>query len=149
MPEHVRGLTSRRVLSVEEELVHRLTARAEWPAHPARVGPVVAGRDLDEAQRQVVAALAGDALLLVIEGAAGAGKTTTLAAARELLETQGQRLVVVTPTLKAARVAQQQVGTDAFSAAWLAHQHGYRWDSNGRWNREAVRARTSGAAAPG
>ena len=149
VPEHVRGLTSRRVLRVEEELVHMLTARAEWPAHPARVGPVVAGRDLDEAQRPVVAALAGSGLLLVIEGAAGAGKTTTLAAARELLESHGQRLVVVTPTLKAARVAQQQVGTDAFSAAWLAHQHGYRWDSNGRWNREQSAPEPAARLLPG
>ena len=45
------------------------------------------------------------ARLLVVEGAAGAGKTTTLAAARQLLEPAGRRLVVVTPTLKAARVA--------------------------------------------
>ncbi len=138
VPEHVRGMTSRGVLRVEEELVHRFTARAEWPTHPARVGPVVAGRDLDEAQQGVVAALAGDALLLVVEGAAGAGKTTTLAAARELLETQGHRLVVVTPTLKAARIAQEQVGTDAFSAAWLAHQHGHRWDNHGHWTHQAV-----------
>ena len=36
--------------------------------------------------------------------------------------------MVVTPTLKAAQVAEQQVGADAFSAAWLIHQHGYRWD---------------------
>ncbi len=136
VPEHVRSLTSRRVLRVEEELVYLLTVRAEYPVHPARVGPVVAGRGLDEAQRAVVAALTGSGQLLVFEGAAGAGKTTTLATARELLEAQGRRLVVVTPTLKAARVAQQEVGTDAFSAAWLAHQHGYRWNEDGRWNRE-------------
>jgi hypothetical protein len=69
--------------------------------------------------------------LLVIEGAAGAGKTTTLAAARDLLDRQGHRLIVVTPTLKAARVAEQQVGADAFSTAWLIHQHGFRWDDDG------------------
>ncbi len=68
---------------------------------------------------------------MVIEGAAGAGKTTTLAAARDLLQSQDHRLIRVTPTLKAARVAEQQVGTDAFSAAWLIHQHGFRWDEDG------------------
>lgn len=55
-----------------------------------------------------------------MEGAAGTGKTTTLAAARDVLDAADRRLVVVTPTLKAA---QHQVGTDAFSAAWLVHQH--------------------------
>ena len=57
--------------------------------------------------------------------------------------------MVVTPTLKAARVAQQQVGTDAFSAAWLAHQHGYRWDSNGRWNREQSAPEPAARLLPG
>ena len=54
----------------------------------------------------MVAALAGTATLLVVEGAAGAGKTTTLAAARRAARVHGHRLVVVTPTLKAARVAE-------------------------------------------
>ena len=45
-------------------------------------------------------------------------------------------MVVVTPTLKAAKVAGRETGTSAFSAAWLAHQHGWRWDEDGRWTRE-------------
>ncbi len=82
--------------------------------------------------------MTGRSGLLVVEGAAGAGKTNTLAGARRLLEHQGHRLVVVTPTLKAAQVAAQELGTRAFSAAWLAHQHGFRWDDDGRWTRETV-----------
>jgi ATP-dependent exoDNAse (exonuclease V) alpha subunit len=82
---------------------------------------------------------------LVIEGAADTGKTTTLAAARDVLDAADRRLVVVTPTLKAAQAAQQQVGADAFSTAWLIHQHGYRWDDDGhQWQTDAapeVRAR--------
>jgi hypothetical protein len=74
----------------------------------------------------------------VIEGAAGAGKTTTLAAARELLEMQDRRLMVVTPTLKAAQVAQEQIGAAAFTGAWLVHQHGFRWDADGHWSRNPV-----------
>lgn len=42
----------------------------------------------------------------------------------------------MTPTLKAARVAEAEVGSPASSAAWLAHQYGYRWDADGRWTRE-------------
>ena len=76
VPEHVRALTSRDVLDVETDLVTRLAARAEQPATPSWIGLLVVGRDLDPAQRQVVAALAGTGPLLVIEGAAGAGKTT-------------------------------------------------------------------------
>jgi exodeoxyribonuclease V alpha subunit len=138
VPDHVRVLTSRDVLEVEADLVSRISARANHPARPSRVGTVVAGRELDHAQQLAVAALAGTGKLLVIEGAAGAGKTTTLAVARELLDMNEQRLVVATPTSKAARVAQDQVGADAFSAAWLVHQHGYRWDDDGHWARTPV-----------
>lgn len=132
VPEHVRSLTSQRVLGVEADLVDSLAARS---ARPVTDAVRLRGIDhLDPAQRDVVAALAGDAGLLVIEGAAGTGKTTTLAAARDVLDDADRRLVVVTPTLKAAQAAQQQVGTDAFSAAWLIHQHGYRWDEDGHWS---------------
>lgn len=133
VPEHVRGLTSERVLAVEADLVHTMAARAAQPvAGAVRVRGI---EHLDLAQRRVVTALAGDAGLLVIEGAAGTGKTTTLAAARDVLNDADRRLVVVTPTLKAAQTARQQVGADAFSAAWLVHQHGYRWDEDGHWSR--------------
>lgn len=131
VPEHVRSLTSERVLAVEADLVDRIAARA---ARPVGDAARLRGIDhLDPAQRRVAAALAGDAGLLVIEGAAGTGKTTTLAAARDVLDASERRLVVVTPTLKAAQTARQQVGADAFSAAWLVHQHGYRWDDDGHW----------------
>jgi hypothetical protein len=52
-----------------------------------------------------------------------------------MLDPSGCRLVVVTPTLKAARIAAEQVGWAAASAAWLAHQHGFRWTDDGVWMR--------------
>ncbi|KRE60041.1 hypothetical protein ASG78_15050 [Nostocoides sp. Soil756] len=137
VPEHVRSLTSRRVLDVEADITRRLAARAEHPGTPELVGERVSERLLDPAQQGAVAALAGTARLVVVEGAAGAGKTTTLAATRDLLDWHGQRLVVVTPTLKAAQVVQAETGADAFSAAWLAHRHGHRWDTDGhRWHQD-------------
>ncbi|MHB8298305.1 MAG: MobF family relaxase [Dermatophilaceae bacterium] len=141
VPEHLRALTSPEVLAVEGELTTRLIARAAHtpagPASPAQhmVGGIETGQELDGAQQVVVAVLVGTGPLTLVEGAAGAGKTTTLAAVRELLERQGHRLVVVTPTLKAARVAAGETGATAYSAAWLAHQHGYRWDTHGTWTR--------------
>jgi exodeoxyribonuclease V alpha subunit len=139
VPEHIRALTSRHVLDVEADLNSRLAARADTPcrAHDLASAPAadVAVSTLDVAQRHVVGALCGDRQLVVVEGAAGAGKTTTLAATRTVIEGGGHRLVVVTPTLKAAEVAAQQLGTGAFSAAWLAHQHGYRWNETGSWTR--------------
>ena len=55
---------------------------------------------------------------------------------------QGRRMVVVTPTLKAAQVAAREVGTAGFSVAWLVHQHGFRWDDDGRWTRQPDRPPT-------
>jgi len=141
VPEHLRALTSPQILAIEGELTTRLVARAAHtpasPAMPAHLmaGGIEAAKELDAAQKAVVAALAGTGPLTLVEGAAGAGKTTTLAATRQCLERQGHRLVVVTPTLKAARVAADETGTTAYSAAWLAHQHGYRWDTHGTWTR--------------
>ena len=133
-PEHVRVLSSRHVLDVEADLVARLAARGAEPAEPDRA-LTANGQPLESGQAAAVAALTGPSVLVVIEGAAGAGKTTLLAAARDQLDRQGQRLIVVTPTLKAAQAATAEVGARAGSAAWLAWQHGWRWDAIGAWTR--------------
>ena len=81
VPEHVRALTSPRVLDVEADLITRLARRGTEPARRARVG----GRGIvrvDPTQAAVVGALAGNGDLVVVEGAAGAGKTTALRTTR-------------------------------------------------------------------
>ncbi len=134
VPEHIRALTSPHVVGVEDDLTKRLARRAERAGAP-NSSTVTRDARLDPAQRDTVRVLAGTTRLVVLEGAAGAGKTTVLAETRHALEPTGQRLIVVTPTRKAALVAARQVGTAAFSAAWLAHQHGWRWDTVGTWRR--------------
>jgi hypothetical protein len=138
VPEHVRAWTSPAVLEVEADLAARLAARgghrdADADLRPERVADLELL--LDPGQTATAAALAGNRPLIVVEGAAGVGKTTTLAAIRRLLAQQGRGLLVVTPTLKAARVATAEVGTAAGSAAWLAFQHGWRWTDDGAWTR--------------
>jgi conjugative relaxase-like TrwC/TraI family protein len=145
LPEHIRAWTAQPVLDTEAELAARLASRAtERPAGVPDTDPtppvdVAAGAArLDPGQAAVVAALTGQRALVVVEGAAGAGKTTTLAATRTLLAEQGRRLVVVTPTLKAAQVAAAEVGAVAGSAARLAFEYGWRWNGDGAWTRLAV-----------
>ncbi len=108
VPEHVRNLTSTDVLAVEHEIVDRITTRAEAKS------------------------------IAVLEGAAGSGKTTQLAALRGRTLDEGHRMVVVTPTKKAAQVAEGAIGAASYSAAWLLHQHGFQWDDDGRWTRVAT-----------
>ncbi|WP_093583922.1 MobF family relaxase [Geodermatophilus amargosae] len=138
VPEHIRAWTSQPVLDVEADLSDRLAARSSTSTGAGVDGPAlpdaVRGR-LDAGQAAAVTALAGNRLLMVVEGAAGAGKTTALAATRQLLEARGRRLVVVTPTLKAAKVAAAEVGAHTGSAAGLAYQHGWRWTDDSAWTR--------------
>jgi exodeoxyribonuclease V alpha subunit len=139
VPEHIRAWTSQSVLDVEADLAARLAARGPRPADVRDADlPLPVPGGLDKGQAAAVAALAGARPLVVVEGAAGAGKTTTLSAARRLLETQGRRLVLAAPTLKAAKVASAELGAAAGSAAWLAFQHGWRWTERGSWTRLAV-----------
>ena len=149
VPEHVRALTSPRVLEVEREIVVRMSRRTNGEAFPAYVRELhghVTGLDHD--QRVAVAHLTGTGRMLVVEGAAGAGKTATLAAARAVSMDQGHRMVVVTPTRKAALVAEREIGARSYSVAWLLHQYGYRWDDQGHWARvdsvPSIAARLSG-----
>ena len=105
VPEHVRALTSDGVLTVEHAIVELIEHRAEATG------------------------------IAILEGAAGAGKTRRLATHRQKVEASGHRMLVVTPTRKAAQVAAVEVGTNAHSAAWLLHQHGFRWDDDSGWSR--------------
>ncbi len=134
VPEHVRALTSPQVLDVEAEIIQRLAGRAAQPARRSRVDDRGL-RLMGPTHAAVVGALAGDGRLLVVEGAAGAGKTSALRATQTELASQGHRLVVVTPTLKAAEVAAAETGAEGHSAAWLIYQHGWRWNDQGHWVR--------------
>lgn len=133
VPEHVRALTSHAVLAVETEILERLLRRSQ-PAKPARLHRATLAQ-LSREQSRVVELLCGRGPLIVVEGAAGAGKTRTLAAVSRHLAMRGRRLLVVTPTLKAAEVAARETGATAGSAAALLHQHGWRWDDDGHWTR--------------
>ena len=140
IPEHIRAWTSRPVLDVEADLAARFTARAGKPKltgpQPERLSAAVGG-ELDAGQAAAVAVLTGSRPLVLIEGAAGTGKTTMLSVTRQVLERQGHRLVVVTPTLKAAKAARAKVGAATGSAAALAYAYGWRWTSTGVWTRLA------------
>lgn len=123
-PEHIRDLTSTAVELVESDITHRLAERSERAAaFHASAPPALAGTDP----------------LLVVEGAAGTGKTTMLRGVSDVLRIREHQMVVATPTLKAAQVASAEIGAPAWSAAKLVHAYGFRWDDDGRWTRTADR----------
>lgn len=139
-PEHVAHLTSLHVIASETRLSDLLTTRATYAGR--RRAPdlthVARRHRLDAAQARAAAAVASTEPLVVVEGAAGAGKTTMLAAAIEAAAAHGRATRVITPTKKAADVAHQELGIATDSVAKLVHEHGWRWNRDGFWTRLTV-----------
>jgi conjugative relaxase-like TrwC/TraI family protein len=135
-PEHVAHLTSVRVMQVETELRDLITAHVpeDEPSLPD-VRELAQAAGLDAGQTEAAAALASRDPLVVVEGAAGSGKTTMLATAITAAQEEGRATRVVAPTKKAADVAHQALGVPADSVAALVYAHGYRWNSDGVWTR--------------
>ena len=139
-PEHVAHLTSLQVIAAEMRLRDLLTARLGTAAgsHTPDVTAWAAERGLDGGQAQAAAAVASTDPLVVVEGAAGAGKTTMLAVAIDAAHADRRATRVLTPTKKAADVVARELGVPAESVAKLLHAHGWRWSSDGVWTRLAV-----------
>ncbi|WP_422936275.1 MobF family relaxase [Sinomonas sp. P47F7] len=137
-PEHVAHLTSVYVIEAETRLRDLLAARVAdvEPERPS-LGGLAQAESLDPDQREAAAAVASTDPLVVVEGAAGAGKTTMLAAAIAASEREGRRVRVLAPTKKAAQVAAEELGVPADSVAALVHAHGWRWNDDGVWTRLA------------
>lgn len=135
-PEHVAHLTSVRVVQAETRLRDLLTAAT--PDHDAphpEFADLPSAQGLDADQLQAAAAVASTDPLVIVEGAAGSGKTTMLRTAIDAAVREGRLTRVVAPTKKAAHVAGAELEVPAESVAALVHAHGWRWNSDGVWTR--------------
>lgn len=137
-PEHVAHLTSLRVVQAETELRDLIAARIPQhdPENPD-VRRAARRSGLDAGQESAAAAVASTDPLVVVEGAAGSGKTTMLGVAIEVAARHGRASRVVAPTLRAAQVAHDELGVPATSVAALVHAYGWRWNADGVWTRLA------------
>ncbi|MDR2565895.1 MAG: AAA family ATPase [Bifidobacteriaceae bacterium] len=136
-PEHVAHLTTLHVIGAETRLRDALAARAAANRTDAPEPLREAGLDADQARAAAAVASRDPLVVVVVEGAAGAGKTTMLGAAIRAAALDGRAVRVVTPTKKAADVAASELGVPADSVAALVHAHGWRWNSDGAWRRLA------------
>ena len=139
-PEHVAHLTSLQVIAAEMRLRDLLTTRTSTTetTQLPDVEALAAEQRLVPEQARAAAAIASTDPLVVVEGAAGAGKTTMLAVAIGAADAAGRATKVVTPTKKAAAVVVCELGVPAESVAKLLHAHGWRWNSDGVWTRLAI-----------
>ncbi|MEX5274712.1 MobF family relaxase [Kocuria sp. CPCC 205235] len=138
-PEHVAHLTSLSVVAAEAGLRDQLTAAvpADEPQHP-EVSKTADAVGLDEGQRVAAAAVASPDPLVIVEGAAGSGKTTMLHTAITVAAEHGRSARLVAPTKRAAQVAHDELDVPATSVAALVYAHGWRWNDDGVWTRLAV-----------
>ena len=135
-PEHVAHLTSLNVIAAETALRDQLAATVpeREPEYPD-VTRAAQAAGLDTGQTVAAAAVASTDPLVIVEGAAGSGKTTMLRTATQVAEEHGRSARVVAPTLRAAQVAEQELGVPATSVAALVYAHGWRWNDDGVWAR--------------
>lgn len=131
--EGVRHYTSDQVRAVDQQLTDALTARAVVPGSAGTVAAQREGFTLSAEQQTAAEAIAGTHSLVVIQGAAGAGKTTMLETAADSLSEQGRRLVVISPTKRGALEAGDVLGIDGESVHALLYRAGAKVDENGRW----------------
>ena len=112
-------ITTEAILA-EEELIASwaLAAQADEPCPSTTVHI----KHLDVLQADVAAAVAGDDLLVLVVGTAGAGKTTTLRAAVDDLDRAARRVFGVAPSAKAARVLERETGVASDTLAKLLHE---------------------------
>ncbi|WP_424806518.1 MobF family relaxase [Rhodococcus sp. 27YEA15] len=138
-PEHVAHLTSLSVVAAETALRDHLTAATpeRESAHPD-VTESARTAGLDEGQSVAATAVASTDPLVIVEGAAGSGKTTMLRTAITVAAEHGRASRVVAPTLRAAQVAHEELGVPATSVAALVYAHGWRWNADGVWTRLAA-----------
>ncbi len=146
VPGHVKGFMA--TSTVRAKI--RITGLLDAVARPGMALPSERFRQLiareavqlDGAQEDAAAAIAGAAGLVAVAGPAGAGKTTMLRAAHRALAGQRRRMLVVAPTRKAASVAARETGAAATSIHALLLDHGYRWTTGPQgqpvWSRLAV-----------
>ncbi|MFL0578865.1 MobF family relaxase [Dietzia sp. 179-F 9C3 NHS] len=135
-PEHVAHLTRLGVVAAETALRDQLTASTpeQEPQHP-EVTEAAQAAGLDAGQTTAAAAVASTDPLVIVEGAAGSGKTTMLRTAIEVAAEHGRSTRVVAPTKRAAQVAHDELGVPATSVAALVYAHGWRWNDDGVWTR--------------
>ncbi|MEO6125844.1 MAG: MobF family relaxase [Ilumatobacteraceae bacterium] len=111
--------TTPEILAEENAIIDwATTAQQPEPSPSLTVEP---GR-MDVLQRTAAAAVAGDDRLVLIVGPAGAGKTTTLAAAVADLHQSGRPTFGVAPTAKAARTLEDETAMRSDTVAKLVHE---------------------------
>lgn len=126
-----RALTTRSILDEEEGLVAWAHRRKTRQSDTSRPWVTLARRGLSHGQAAAVSAVIGSGGLELIVGPAGAGKTTALAHAADILQTQDRTVFGVAPTAASAEVlgTEADMSADTLDKLLYEHTHPYRTPS--------------------
>ena len=119
--EPVAGQYTSGVIVGQEE--HILTWALDRHSDLPSPSPTVDTIELDVMQAVAAGAVAGHDPLVLVEGPAGAGKTTMLQRAANDLTQDGRRVFGVAPTAKAARVLETETLIPTDTLAKLLHEY--------------------------
>ncbi|WDH78248.1 AAA family ATPase [Microbacterium esteraromaticum] len=126
--------TSKRVLQTDADVESSLQRRAQYLlAVDGEVKVDRGGFKLSDGQAAAARSITGTHRLVVVEGAAGSGKTTMLSAAHEQIVKDGGRMVAVSPTKRGALEVAAEVGIEGNSVHGMLVRAGATLDDRGRW----------------
>lgn len=125
--------TSKQVLATDQAIEESLRGRAQTPGQDGEVKVDRGGFVLSDGQAAAARSVTGTHKLVVIEGAAGTGKTTMLSAANEEIVRQGRRIVAISPTKRGALEMAREIGIQGNSVHGMLVQAGASFDDNGNW----------------
>jgi conjugative relaxase-like TrwC/TraI family protein len=148
----VRSLTSASVIAEEQRLDRLLEITAEYRLNLRSQDSgerYLAG--LNAGQQAAARALTSANGLVVVQGAAGAGKTRMLAAVQDYFEKTDGNVVVLAPSAKAANVAGKEIGAESSTVHGLLYAYGFRWNEYGEYRqlRDGEMDPATGKAWPG
>ena len=131
--DSIRHWTTQQVIDQEQAIGESMRVRAAQPGEDGVVKVNRGAFSLTDGQAAAARSITGTHSLVVVEGAAGAGKTQMLSAASEQLRKQGRRLVVVSPTKRGAIEAGEAIDAQGDSVHALLYRAGATVDSAGHW----------------
>ena len=118
-----RVLTTQVILDQEAALIEWVDRRLDYDGIDQPEAVTRSGLDLNPAQAQGAAAVAGTADIVLVVGPAGTGKTTALAPAVAQLRADGRAVFGVAPSATAAEVLSDETGLVADTLDKLLIEH--------------------------
>ncbi|HAM21430.1 MAG TPA: hypothetical protein DCQ04_04005, partial [Actinobacteria bacterium] len=118
-----RALTTQAILDQEAALIDWVDRRLAYDGIDQPEAVTRSGLDLNPAQAEGAAAVAGSADIVLVVGPAGTGKTTALAPAVAQLRADGRAVFGVAPSATAAEVLSDETGLVADTLDKLLIEH--------------------------